>query len=314
MICFCFLIVDRLPYGKLWEAYLKGSDHKALVHSKVSSPSNVPSSFHRTSTSGILEAGHGDIRQVEALLTLLKEGLSLDPEISHFIFLSESCLPVRSSQALEKELQSKQNKSILSWSHPNPQGEHGLRFRHIRAKYIQEMKLSPDNWLYHPTWIVLCRNHARLLTQTPRLAFFLKAFSKVPFVDEHFFGTVLWHLMGPQAFQDQVVRTKTTFVNWRDYERTPDGRNHPKTYHQWDPALWSTLQSQGYWFARKFKCKVEMNDLKIQGFDLKLDFKNRKNQKEESKSKRWVWFLVGGLFILLVLLLIMWFYKNRSKV
>jgi len=258
MIGFCFLVIDDLPHHKIWAKYLKGSPHVAIVHSKFMPMKHKPSDFCQTKLSGVLQPEHGDIRCVMALIELLKEGLQANEEISHFIFLSETCLPVVPLQTLEQELDAIGGKSIIHFSHPCPRSEHGARYNFVDTSLLPHL-FSQEDWIFHPTWIVVSRPHAHLLVQSKQLQTFYRAFQRVPFVDEHFIGTVLYSILGKQQFSNQIDTSEKTFANWKEYERTPDGKIHPKTYRKWDPAL--NTKSSRYWFVRKVKCEVQWGDL-----------------------------------------------------
>lgn len=248
VIAFCFLIIDDLPHRHVWESYLKDSPHQVYVHSKFKNPKNLPSNAILTQSSGILQPEHGDIRCVMALLELLKEGLR--GKASHFIFLSESCIPISSLEEIEKELSNIQRKSIIGVTSHHPQSEHGHR-----RTFVDGLEISKKSWIFHPTWIILCREHVQAIVNSKDLHRWLHAFRNVPFVDEHFLGTFLLYLLGDQKFHEGIINDKKTFVNWKEFERI-DGKNRPKTYRKWDPTFAKSLHSQGFWFARKFKCKV----------------------------------------------------------
>jgi len=288
MIAFCFLIIDDLPHRKVWEAYLKDSPHKVYVHSKFKNPKNLPSKAILTQSSGVLQPEHGDIRCVMALLELLREGLKGNS--SHFIFLSESCVPISPLKEVERGLNKARSKSIVGVTHHHPQSEHGHR-----RTFVDGLEIPKEAWIFHPTWIILCREHVRAIVESKDLHQWLRAFRKVPFVDEHFLGTFLLHLLGSQEFHDQVIVDKKTFVNWKEYERI-DGKNRPKTYRKWDPTLVRDLRNQNYWFGRKFKCKVDIEGV-----------------KSSKRLPLWgIFTIIFGCIGLLILIIV--FLKKKSKV
>ena len=94
-IALCFLIYDKIDHEKIWYDYLKNIDpnkYNIYIHYKENTPLQY---FDKYKLQNTLETRWGGLSIVLAQNMLLKEALK-DPLNQHFIFLSQSCIPVKS--------------------------------------------------------------------------------------------------------------------------------------------------------------------------------------------------------------------------
>lgn len=94
-IALCFLIYDKINHEQIWYDYLKNIDpnkYNIYIHYKENKPLKY---FNEYKLQNCIETRWGGLSIVLAQNLLLKEALK-DPLNQHFIFLSQSCIPVKS--------------------------------------------------------------------------------------------------------------------------------------------------------------------------------------------------------------------------
>jgi len=94
-IALCFLIYDEINHEQIWYDYLKNIDpnkYNIYIHYKENKPLKY---FNDYKLQNCIETRWGGLSIVLAQNLLLKEALK-DPLNQHFIFLSQSCIPVKS--------------------------------------------------------------------------------------------------------------------------------------------------------------------------------------------------------------------------
>jgi len=93
-IALCFLIYDKINHEKIWYDYLKNIDpnkYTIYIHYKENKPLKY---FEKYKLKNNIETRWGGLSVVLAQNMLLKEALK-DPLNQHFIFLSQSCIPIK---------------------------------------------------------------------------------------------------------------------------------------------------------------------------------------------------------------------------
>lgn len=94
-IALCFLIYDKINHEQIWYDYLKNIDpnkYNIYIHYKTNKPLKY---FEKYKLKNCIETHYARLSIVLAQNLLLKEALK-DPLNQHFIFLSQSCIPVKS--------------------------------------------------------------------------------------------------------------------------------------------------------------------------------------------------------------------------
>ena len=102
-IAFLFLTIDNLKHSSVWEEYFKGVDKKKYSlyvhpkhHDKVSDDilkGNI--------IDDLVETKHGFL--VEAMIKLMNAGLK-DKDNKFFVFVSDSCIPIKRFDVLYEEI------------------------------------------------------------------------------------------------------------------------------------------------------------------------------------------------------------------
>ena len=101
-IAFLFLVINDINFPTIWENYFRGNEGKYSVYCHPKNPENVVTPWLRDNiVPHLVETSWGYI--TNAYFTLLYEALK-DPLNQKFIVISESCLPLRSFDALYSKL------------------------------------------------------------------------------------------------------------------------------------------------------------------------------------------------------------------
>lgn len=179
------------------------------------------------------ETAWGDISLVRAMLDLLRNALA-DPSVTHFAFLSESCIPTRPWSEIRRRLTLDPRPMLDS------QGSDRMKEKHLeRISHVEDL---PDRARrMHPQWMLLDREAATCVAE----ADLTRHFEGLEAPDEHYFGSVL-ALRGYS--EDRIHRAPVTWVNWTENENG----THPKEHAVTDGALAAELAAFPGFFARKF--------------------------------------------------------------
>lgn len=178
------------------------------------------------------ETRWGDISLVRAMMALLKAALE-DPSLTHFAFVSESCIPVRPWNEMARRLRI-DPRSMLNYQTSSQMKPHHLS----RLSKVREL---PDRCRrMHSQWGVLARDAAECVTGFV----FTEHFEGFLTPDEHYIGSVL----ALRGFDEarRLHRTESTWHNWSE----ETGR--PKMLSKVDAALVGELAAFPGFFARKF--------------------------------------------------------------
>ncbi|RYD22886.1 MAG: hypothetical protein EOP88_06405 [Verrucomicrobiaceae bacterium] len=235
---FLFLTKGDLNHPEIWREYFSGYEDRVVVLSHPKYPKHVKSSvLTDTIIDQLIETRWGEVSLVRATRNLLSNALEID-DISHFILLSESCVPIQSLGTLLKRL------SLDSRSRFRYGGySRGTPIQKSRAQRIREI---PERcWVFQPQWWLMDRKMA-LFAGLPD---FTHLFEDVVASDEMYFGSVLTYQGIP--LEGNVVNQPITWTWWE--------------HDAGSPSAWTTLESSrhgrgiledmvnsGAFFARKF--------------------------------------------------------------
>jgi len=299
-IAFLFLAMDALPHASLWSSYIR-SPSQAFVHSFQDLGLGSP--FTQTPLSGKLKPAYASIGMVEALLHLLETAYEAGP-FTHFVTLSDSCIPFQPFDALANAVD---NRSWMEWGDAMDSHEHAQRFQRL-SPYLQGGFRGWDHtrrprWLVSEAWFLLPRPHVEAILTFPELSRWREGMKQVYAPEEHFFINLLAHRLGP-SFDTAIHKVGPTFVDWEGGSRDRWGRRHPKTYTTYPPFALSSPERPspmaGYFFGRKFKGTIRWKIL-------------RDGKPSRQPSKRWwIWPLIA-LAICILLIGGIFLYKNFSK-
>jgi hypothetical protein len=95
-IAFCFLIYDKINHEKLWHTFFENVDPRKYtihIHFKHDHPLQY---FEKYKLKYCVQTDYADISLVHAQNRLLESAIENKSENMHFIFLSNSCIPIKS--------------------------------------------------------------------------------------------------------------------------------------------------------------------------------------------------------------------------
>ena len=248
-IALLFLIYDEINNEDVWLKFLEGVDkskYNIYIHYKTDKKS---SNFEKYKLRNSIPTKWGDISLVKAQNLLLKEALK-DPLNEYFIFLSNSCIPLKKFDQIYNRLSSKGNFSYFNKGNDSqvfPRCDNLLKFTDVK-----NIKKASQ-------WSILNRKHADLLTRDEDI--YLKWYSdsdaiQVP--DEHAYITYLFSkgLEGELILTDNLTAGATTFTLWGDMDykyKDNTKNNNPRYYEDISDEEIEYLINSPCFFGRKFK-------------------------------------------------------------
>ena len=133
-IAFLFLVINDINFPTIWDNYFRGNEGKYSVYCHPKNPENVVTPWLRDNiVPHLVETSWGYI--TNAYFTLLYEALK-DPLNQKFIVISESCLPLRSFDALYNKL-----------THDEVETSY-IRFWEITPYDLRERLMNQDRYSY----------------------------------------------------------------------------------------------------------------------------------------------------------------------
>jgi hypothetical protein len=228
-VAFCFLIYDRINHESVWHDFFQTAlpvQYAIYIHAK----DKTSLLFFEKHKIPSLETTYGDISIVAAQTRLLEAALQ-DPDVHHMIFLSQSCIPLKSFDLMYKYLDPTKSyftQELQSACFPR------CNSVSLDKKYIQKQY----------QWCILNRKHAQLMVDHQE---YMKWFETIFAPDEHCYLTNLYvHGLEGEAVLANG-KTGTTFVNWED-----ETASSPKIYTHISQAELERLMKGPHLFARKF--------------------------------------------------------------
>jgi|GEM_PF-954329 len=236
-VAFLFLTRDEVNHPAIWEDYFQQAGNRAKVFAHPKNPELLgEDSWLRE---GLIEELHetdwGGISLVRATLALLKAALA-DNEFTHFVLVSESCVPVRPFAELIRSLtlDPRSRMFVRSW-------EDERKTNILRAQRVENLTgIRKELAHFQAQWMSLSEQDARLLTENDLTENFETSFAP----DEYYFATALAVLGRPPLHS--VVNRHLTWTDWTQKSA------HPKELTLVSPQLAARLAESGCFFARKF--------------------------------------------------------------
>jgi hypothetical protein len=229
-LAFLFLIYDEINHEDIWYKFFKDVNpnrYSIHIHYKENKPLKY---FEKYKLKETIPTKYGDISLVHAQKLLLKEAFK-DPDNTRFIFLSNSCIPIKKFDYIYTIF------NISEYNHFEiaPNSQCFPRCNSI-LKYLEAKDIHKAS-----QWCSLKRDDVRLILNDDII---IKYFEGIFAPDEHYFITIL-NLLGSKIRNQGI-----TFVNWDDSE-DPDGCS-PKTYYIITETELRNIKKSQYMFARKF--------------------------------------------------------------
>jgi hypothetical protein len=236
-VAFLFLTRGELNHPGIWSEYLHeaGTSARVFAHTKDLEPV-VPGSLLRThQVPDRVSTAWGDLSLVLATLALLRHALAT-PETSHFILLSESCVPVRPFRDLRVNLR-RDSRSRINLFSPEEVRRSGNIPKFNRLDRLDG--ISRKYAFFQEQWMCLNRKDAEIAISKERTNCFRNVFAP----DECYFATVL--AASGRALPAGVANRPITWAEWKSGP-------HPVEHRRVSPRTVATISESGCFFARKF--------------------------------------------------------------
>lgn len=228
-----FLTRGDVNHPEIWREFLddageevRGFAHAKELESAGSLEKHLIGEWHDTKW--------GDISLVRAMLALLKAGLA-NPDLTHFAFVSESCVPVKSWREIRKRFDIDPRSMMKIEDAGTMKPKHLARLGAVKDLPVRTMRT-------HSQWALLSREAAECVTEHD----FTGHFAAIEAPDEHYFGTVL--ALRGYPLQDRVICSGPTWVKWED----DGGFDRPVSLERVSLPTAGELATFSGFFARKF--------------------------------------------------------------
>lgn len=203
-IAFCFLVYDIINHEDLWNLFFKDVEpqkYSIYIHYKYSKPLQY---FEKYKLKTCIATKYYDISLVKAQNLMLQKAI-LDSDNKHFIFISNSCIPLKSFDHIYDTLNEEYSYFNL-WDRQKSFPRCNRAARVVDKKYIHKAS----------QWSILNRKHAELMLNTKDYMTWFSYRGTVP--DEHSYITNIHY----NNLQDEIITTLevceyTTFTNWSDH-------------------------------------------------------------------------------------------------
>jgi hypothetical protein len=259
-IAFLFLIYDMINHENIWHRYFRDGIRKSQYNIYIHYKTDVRLEFfdeYKIDKSKIIDTKYADISIVKAQNILIKEALK-DVKNTHFIFLSGSCIPLKSFDYLYHYLEPKY--SYFHVADPDdcfPDCEVALQY--IPKRHIHKAS----------QWSILNRKHGALLSDAADASdTYLRWFEDTYAPDELCYISYLSYIYN-DTLDDEIIATSyhsppevaTTFANWEDMNYTFVSERELKNYKNISEEELNHLLRSKSLFGRKFKpsCYPSLN-------------------------------------------------------
>lgn len=250
-IAFCFLIYEDINHEELWKAFLENVDnskYNIYIHYKENKPLKY---FNKYKLENTIETCWGCLSIVQAQNLILKEAIK-DNNNQHFIWLSDSCVPLKSFDYIYNYLDT--NKSYFNISPDSqvfPRANNLLEY--IEKKNIKKAAMPS----------IINRKHAKLfLNNDENIKIWFKNIGNV---DEIVYITLLHHnnLQNELVLTPNIAADAIIFAGWPDmsnyklFEKSNLSANQPNNYDYICFEEIDYLIKSKSLFARKFNKNCE---------------------------------------------------------
>jgi len=237
-----FLTRGDVHHPGIWRDFADQSGGGTRVFSHAKDPGPAEAGF--LAGSAIKErwtTEWGSISLVRAMMALLKSALA-DESLTHFVFLSESCVPLRPWSEVRRRLRIDPRTMMENQPAEAMQQKHFNRFSKIEDLPVRA-------WRKHDQWVLLDREAAVCVTEVD----FTDRFAGMFAPDEHYIGSVLALRGYPQ---ERINRQPVTWCQWQDSGR-PGG---PREFSEVPGDLPMKLAAFPGFFARKFPANTRIGE------------------------------------------------------
>lgn len=249
-LAFLFLIYDQINHEDVWAKFFEKVDRNAysiFVHYKENKPLKH---FEKHKLSNCVPTQYSHVSLVEAQNVLLREALK-DDKITHFIFVSGACIPLKNFRQVHDFLDRR-------YSYFNICPKTGWFEKHLKVSN----KVYPKFVNKAHQWCILNTKHARVLTKdTDYLSWFDYDNGRAA-PDEMCYVTKLF----AKGLETELKTTPnlgvggTTFTNCGDMAYPfPKAQDGLKNYSSISLEELEYLVKSKSLFARKFNRECNLN-------------------------------------------------------
>lgn len=199
-IAFCFLTYDVIIRDDIWNIFFDGVDiskYTVFIHPKNKPPLAFYRFEHNYVKYPVSTTSKTDINIVKATLQLLKEACSQDNTITHFIFLSQSCIPLYNFNTLYKKITDK-NMSIISCIQKNKVDRYNALNPNMK-RYIHPNLFFKQQ----PNMMLIREDVERFIKED-----YVEYFRGLECPDEHYFVNIIINF-----FKKKFIMKQITFCN-----------------------------------------------------------------------------------------------------
>ena len=247
-IAFLFLTRSDAHHPEIWTEYFAsaGNQIRIFSHAKNAELLDESSFLYGTQIKERVDTEWGNISLVEATLALLRAGLE-HKDCTHFVLISESCIPVRpfSTLATSLRMDDRSRMKMQPWT--------DVRRKNIlKAQRLENLPgIRKELGHFHDQWICLNRADALLVTEKD----WTESFENVYAPDETYFATVM--AASGQSPLQAVANRAITWTEWIE------GEAHPQDYKTVPPRVAAQIAESGCFFARKFSPESDIARWKL---------------------------------------------------
>ncbi len=202
-IGFLLLTERGLAHPGVWADFLQSQEHRYRFFTLSKHPDQLSELWLRdTLIEEYVETEHSIHFPHTGLMVgqtaLLRAGLA-DQDCAKFVFVSDTCVPIRRFEYLDREL-TKDDRSWISHGH----------WPERYAMLPRRTPISAEQFGTSSNWIVLNRRHARILVEMEPI--WMKHFESVLAADEHYPPTML--ALNGIDFATECHPHVATHVDW----------------------------------------------------------------------------------------------------
>ncbi len=244
MIAFCFLTYNHLERIDVWTQYfnkIDSSNYIVVIHPKNPIPpseSNLyPFPVHFINDP-VRTKNKTDISIVQATLHLLRRTYEMNQNITHFVFLTQNCIPIYSFSQHQHIIQLLRSSCISFF--PRNKNERYFSLSSFMKKWIK-----PHLFVKQQPNMILTKNDVEWFIQ-PENDFTIH-FSKMICPDEHYFVNLM--IIFNKHFHHQQIN----FCN------IINGRTQAEIYRNIDTSFIIKVRMKGCMFMRKVDKSSQIN-------------------------------------------------------
>lgn len=238
-ICFCFLTYYGLERVDIWNNFFKDIDtnlYKVYIHPKYPKFSIDKYLFPINIVQNRVETtGKTNISIVNATIRLLENAYNdnNNQELTHYIFLSQSCMPIYDFNTIYNTIILFDN-SVIG-KKDNNKKERYFQLNNYLMKYISYKQFTKQQ----PNMVLIKDDVRKIITHN-----FTNYFSNMVCPDEHYFINILLYLLDSKIIFNQIV-----FCNYNL------NATQGLEFNYVDEKLIKSIRSMGFLFMRKVGVK-----------------------------------------------------------